>query len=114
MDSNRKPEQESALDKVLGQWVVDAPLPPRFQEHVWKRIARGENHSAWTLGSALVRLVDSVLPRPTVAFSYLAVLLALGVVAGGWAAQHKNDRLGAALESRYLQTIDPLQRLPAP
>jgi len=56
-----------------------------------------------------MRLLEVVLPTPKVAYCYLAVLLAFGLVAGAWAAQQHNHRLESALGSRYLQSIDPLQ-----
>ena len=107
MKPNQEPENNRALNKTLAQWVVDAPLPPRFQEQVWQRIAQAEAKPAPSFGAMLLRLLEVVLPQPKVAFSYLAALLVLGVAAGSWTAQKQNNRLVTSLESRYLQSIDP-------
>ena len=39
-DSAKDPDEP--LDAVLRGWKVDSALPPRFQEQVWRRIARAE------------------------------------------------------------------------
>ena len=107
MRPNHEPEKDRAQDKVLKQWVVDAPLPPRFQEQVWRRIARTEARPAPTLWASLRRLIEVALPQPKFAYSYVAALLVLGVAAGSWAAQRETNRLGVALGSRYVQSVDP-------
>jgi hypothetical protein len=114
MKANQDPEKDRATDKVLKQWVVETPLPPRFPEQVWQRIARAEvspdvTISFWTL---LRRLIETNLPRPKFAYSYVAILLLLGVVSGAWAAQRETSRLNAALGSRYVQSVDPYQKSP--
>lgn len=97
------------MDKILKRWVVDAPLPPRFQEQVWKRIARTEARPARTVWASLRHLMEVALPQPKFAYSYVAALLVLGVVAGSWAAQRETNRLEAALGSRYVQSVDPFR-----
>jgi hypothetical protein len=105
MKANQKPETDEPLRQVLRQWAVDTPLPPRFQEQVWRRIARAEAGStAW---GRLLRLVEAGLPRPRVALAYLAALLILGMSIGSWAAQAKTSHLNADLGLRYVQSIDP-------
>jgi hypothetical protein len=59
------------------------------------------------LSSGLARLVEVVLPRPKVAFAYVAVLLILGVTAGSVTAQIKSSQLDATLKARYVQAVDP-------
>ena len=60
MKRNQDPEDDRSVDKVLGEWVVDAPLPPRFQEQVWQRIAkteaRPEPSGAWAAQRETTRL----------------------------------------------------------
>ena len=109
MKPKQEPESDLSLNKVLRQWTVDAPLPPRFQEQVWQRIERAESAPAMSFHSALALWLQNLLPRPKLAYSYAAVLLALGVVAGAWAAQTQNTRMETSLGSRYLQSIDPYQ-----
>lgn len=110
MKSNSNPENEDRLSKALQEWVVDPPLPPRFQEQVWNRIARAEAKAKVTFWSGLIGLVKATLDRPKVAYSYAAVLLAFGVAAGSWTAQVKSSRWETDLGQRYLQSINPYQK----
>ncbi len=109
MSANQRPENDEALNQVLRQWEVEAPLPRRFQEQVWQRIARAEAEPAVSPGpwAELWRLLGVVLLRPRFAFAYVAVLLAVGVAAGSWAAQVKASRIDSDLSLRYVQSIDP-------
>jgi hypothetical protein len=110
MKPNQEPENDAALQEVLQEWVVDAPLPPRFQEQVWQRLTQAETRpSLLTLWRSTLLALQGSLCRPKLASSYVAVLLAVGVAAGSWAAQKHNSRLEASLESRYLQSVDPYQ-----
>ena len=109
MNANQGPEKDRNLDQILKQWVVDRPLPPRFQEQVWHRIARTETipttrGGIWAL---LQGLIEANLPRPRFASVYVASLVLLGVVSGAWAAQRESSRLKADLGSRYVQSVDP-------
>jgi len=54
--------------------------------------------------------MEVALPQPKFAYSYVAALLLLGIVAGSWAAQRETSRLDAVLGSRYVQSIDPYQK----
>ena len=100
------------MDGVLRRWVVGTPLPPRFQEQVWRRIERVEATPEVAPQAAWLRFLEFVLPRPKVAGVYLAVLLASGVTAGSWAAQRQNARIVSSLGSRYLQSVDPYLAVP--
>jgi hypothetical protein len=109
MKPNQDPESDKALRNLLHSWVVDTPLPPRFQEQVWRRIERAELRPQSPFWAAVFHLVEVALPRPKVAFVYVSLLLALGVGAGTWAAQVKTNRTEAELGYRYVQSIDPYQ-----
>jgi hypothetical protein len=113
MKPNPESKNDPALEGVLKQWVVEAPLPPRFRERVWERIAGAEAKPETTLSfwALLRRLVEMNLPRPRFAYSYVAILLLLGIVSGAWAAQRESSRLNATLGSRYVQSIDPYQKV---
>ena len=104
MKPNPNIDPDPGLDATLLQWVVDAPLPPRFQEQVWHRITRIESPAE---SSPVARLLEVILPRPKVAFSYLAALLAIGIATGSITAQIKANHLNADLSARYVQTLDP-------
>ncbi len=109
MKSENETPSEEALDKLLRTWQVRTPLPPRFQDGVWQRIARDERPVSETLWVKLGHLAESLLPRPKVAYAYIIALLLVGGAAGTWAAQAKNNRMDEALRVRYLQTLDPFR-----
>lgn len=109
MKPNQTPEDDGPLRQTLREWTVDAPLPPRFRDGVWQRIARAETRPAPGLWSSLSRLVEVVLPRPRFALTYVALLLAFGVAGGSLAAQIRTRRLQTDLGQRYVQSVDPYQ-----
>ncbi len=108
MKANETAENDGALRQVLHEWRVDTPLPPHFQEEVWRRIGRSESQAEpSSLWSALIRSAGIVLARPRCAFSCAAVLLVLGVAAGFLAAEAASHRLNSDLGLRYVQSLDP-------
>ena len=98
---------DDSLSKTLREWKTTSPLPPHFREAVWRRIEQTETKSRSTLLATLGAWVESMLPRPKFAFSYLAALLLLGTVSGLWTAQGVSRRVNADLGSRYVQSVDP-------
>ena len=107
MKPEHQADPEERLEKSLRKWEVKDPLPPRFREQVWQRIAQTETRAKETVWARLTRLIEVALPRPKVALPYLAALVVAGVVAGSWTARVQNNRLDAALSSRYVQSLDP-------
>ena len=108
MKTNQEPGRSDAFNQVLSEWKVAAPLPPRFQEQVWQRIAKAERSAEQpAAGSVFWRLLTVVLPRPGFAYAYLAALLVFGMAAGSWAAQVKASHMDSQLSLRYVQAIDP-------
>ena len=109
MKAPQDPQEDRQLSQVLKQWVEDAPLPPRFQERVWQRIADAEAKPNMAIGFwGLVRQVtETNLLRPRFAYAYVASLVLLGILSGAWAARRETHRLNADLSSRYVQSIDP-------
>ncbi len=111
MKTNPDPDQD-AVQRVLGEWQVKTPLPPRFEEQVWRRISQAESRP--TVGSALRSLwltLQSALARPQVAYATLAMLLVAGALGGSWAARRETTQFEAALSSRYVQSVDPYQKV---
>ena len=100
-----------ALDKVLGEWQVRAALPPRFQERVWQRIAREEAQAPLGLWSQLCQRLGAALLRPPLAVSYVALLLAVGLLAGYWQARVDNARAAQQLQSRYVRMVASYEAL---
>lgn len=102
-------ENPEPVRRLLAGWKVSAPLPPRFQEAVWRRIeqldAQPDLPPWWDL---LARLVGA-LPRPAVAATYVLALLVLGGVTGYWQARMESARIDGSLSLRYVQSVDPYQ-----
>src|SRR5579872_4803028 len=103
MNPNTGPENDDSLRKVMRQWVVDTPLPPRFQEQVWRRIESAEAKPQQGFLMRLAQQLEALLPRPRFALAYLSVFLVLGVTAGAVAAQLKTSKLDSELSQRYVQ-----------
>jgi hypothetical protein len=100
-------DEDEGLQRTLRQWTVDAPLPPRFQEHVWARIASADAPPETSFREVIEQWLEVVLPRPKVAFGYVAALLALGLAAGSIAAQVQTNRLETSLSARYVHAVNP-------
>ena len=109
MKSNHPPEDEGRFRELLATWKVDATPPPRFQERVWQRIEHRETQPAAGLWTQLLREMAAALARPRWAVSYVAVLLALGLMAGLRQARATNERVAQDLSARYVQMLDPYQ-----
>ncbi len=111
---NTKPTNESdpVLSALLREWNLSDPLPPRFQEQVWKRIERAgprpvSTGSPWSL---LTEWVNAMLPRPALALACATGLLLVGGAAGWAQARHEAAHVGEELEALYLRVVDPYQR----
>lgn len=100
-------EAELELSRKLEGWVVSTPLPPRFQEHVWDRIASAETRGAAGERPGLVTSLFSWLARPAAAYTCAGLLLMMGILSGSWAAQWQSTKLQSELGHRYVQAIDP-------
>jgi hypothetical protein len=99
---------DATLSKTLGAWEVSAPLPPRFNQRVWQRIAREEAErpaGAWSRAWAWVNQLGAARLRPALAVSYAAVLVAGGLLAGYWQARVENARTAQDLGSRYVRMV---------
>jgi len=106
MSSNDPTNREAMLQRALCVWEIKDPLPPRFEEQVWQRIARAETQAP-ALWALLSSWISRALARPRLAASYVAVLLLMGLLAGYWQAQMEKNRTMESLSSRYVGLIDP-------
>ena len=104
MKSNDEP-----LNRILQQWRVTTPLPPRFGEQVWKRIERAETPGV-SLAEAARAWFAAAFARPAFAFAYVTVLLMIGHTVGALQASQTTVRWEQELEARYVQSIDPYQK----
>jgi hypothetical protein len=109
MKSQQFDQNDESLRRALREWRVETPLPPSFQEAVWRRIELNDKQSSnWTL--LLTRLLGAIA-KPSLAMSYLMVLLLAGILAGYWQARVTNAHAEEQLSARYVQVVDPYQTL---
>jgi hypothetical protein len=80
-----KNENLNPADAKLGALLRESrgspPLPPRFQENVWRRI---EDAAAPVESGSWLEAFVAVLLRPRFALAVAGVLLLTGVLAGTW------------------------------
>lgn len=102
-------ENDPALSKILRQWQVKEPLPPRFREQVWNRIARNEAQAPEAPWILLTNWIAQLMAKPSLAVSYVTILLVAGIFAGYLHARADKARVSVELGSRYVQMLDPYQ-----
>jgi hypothetical protein len=108
---NTEPEKnQDVLGKHLREWRVNAPLPARFQEQVWRRIEHEEpatQAGAWLM---FQQLVESMFVHRRLALSYLTVALVVGSAAGYWHGKEQAAGQESSLGQQYIQSVDPYQK----
>ena len=102
-------QSDAALRQVLRQWKVDPQLPPRFQEQVWRRIERSEPQVHLPALMHLFHRLTAALARPSLAVSYVTILLLSGLLAGYWQVRITRAHMDETLSARYVQMVDPYQ-----
>lgn len=101
-------ENDRQLRSLLHDWKIEASLPPRFEEQVWRRIAREEVPSISPL-LALKTWLGQFALKPAFALSYATILIMFGLAGGLLQAQAKSHRASEELSARYVQMVDPYQ-----
>ncbi len=109
MKEQTPPEKDEVLSKLLRTWTSEAPVPPRFQESVWKRIERANSGVKVPLWRVLVAQMEAAFRRPAFAVVYVSILLIAGIGAGYWHAEDSAAQAKSELRARYVQSIDPYQ-----
>jgi hypothetical protein len=105
---------DSELREKLAAWRIEAQLPRDFQQHVWKRIAVREAAnvdppwSTW-LKSHLISATRVSVPRLALAAAVVGLLI--GTTTGVVEASRWNSATWNRLEAKYVQSIDPYQRI---
>jgi hypothetical protein len=107
MKPKRPSENPEPVRKVLQEWKVTTPLPPRFQEQVWQRIERAQTRAILSVWTVIAHWVGTVLPRPALAACYVAVLLTIGGTVGWAQARQETARVKVELGQRYVRVLDP-------
>jgi hypothetical protein len=102
---NPSEENDPLLSNVLGQWKIDATLPPRFQENVWRRIAQKEAKASPR--QSFMGWIEAAFKRPALVTSYLTVLLFIGLTTGYLRGHDKMMREQSQERTLYVQSIDP-------
>ena len=111
MNTNPSNENDPALRATLKEWKLTSPVPPRFQEQVWKLIERAEatTVSPGLVWASLTDWIATMLPRPALAVAYVTVLLAVGATVGWTQGRQETSRFGDELSVRYVRAVDPYQ-----
>ena len=109
MNSQNENNAEALVERALRDWKIKEPLPPRFHDQVWRRIERTEAEAAEGFWVQLTRWVNRTFAKPSLAVSYITLLLLAGLLAGYWQARVEKTRTVESLSSRYVQMIDPYQ-----
>jgi hypothetical protein len=105
---NSSKKNDPPLNGLLNQWKIESPLPPRFQDNVWRRIAQAEvKASHW---QSFTAWIEMAFKRPALVTSYVAVLLFTGLTAGYWQAHDRMAHEKLQGRTLYVQSVDPYQR----
>lgn len=103
MNTNNPNLDDAKLTSLLRESRVTPPLPPRFQENVWRRIADAEAGKTADSPGWLEAAIAFVL-RPRLAFATVAAL----VVAGALIGVHDGSQLARRdAQARYLASVAP-------
>ena len=103
---------DATLQETLLAWRVTDRLPPRFGERVWQRIASQETQTPAAIWGQLSAWLGRAIARPSLAVSYITLLVLAGLAAGYWQARAEKNHVLRELESRYVQRVDPYQTRP--
>lgn len=111
MNTNHSNENDPALRGALKEWTLTTPLPPRFQEQVWRRVAQAEatTGSSSPIWASMTDWIATILPRPALAVAYVTVVLAVGATVGWTQGRQETARFGDELSVRYVRVVDPYQ-----
>jgi hypothetical protein len=107
---------DAELREKLAAWRIEAQLPRDFRQRVWKRIAVREaaNVDPPWLTSLKSRLISATrVSIPRLALTAVVVGLLIGTTTGVIEASRWNSATWNRLEARYVQSIDPYQRIPS-
>ena len=107
---------DSELREKLAAWRIEAQLPRDFQQRVWKRIAVHEAANsvpAWLIWLKSLLIFATRVSVPRLALTAVIVGLLIGTTTGLVEASRWNSVTWNRLEAKYVQSIDPFQRIPS-
>ena len=105
MNAGNQYSDDARLKALLRESRPSPPLPPLFQENVWRRIEKQERREKPESASLswLDALVRQLL-RPRWALASLTVLILAGAVGG---AANRSAELRHQAQVRYLGSVSP-------
>ena len=105
MKNQMQPSDDGRLPTLLRESRPAPPLPPRFQESVWRRIERAQAPGENVSWAAWLDRAAAWLLRPRLALAGVAAMLlvgiSIGVVQGGSLAHD-------LAKQQYLAAVSPL------
>ena len=107
---------DSELRDKLAAWRVEAQVPRDFQQRVWKRIAVREAANidpAWLIWLKSLLISATRVSAPRLALTAIVCALLIGATTGLVEASRWNSVTWNRLEAKYVQSIDPFQRIPS-
>ena len=107
---------DSELREKLAAWRIEAQVPRDFQQRVWKRIAVREAANidpAWLIWLKSLLISATGVSTPRLALTAIVGALFIGTTTGLVEASHWNSITWNRLEAKYVQSIDPFQRIPS-
>jgi len=107
---------DSELRDKLAAWRVEAQVPRDFQQRVWKRIAVREAANidpAWLIWLKSLLISATRVSVQRLALTAVVVGLLIGTTTGLVEASRWNSVIWNRLEAKYVQSIDPFQRIPS-
>ena len=107
---------DSELREKLAAWRIEASLPDDFQQQVWKRIAVREAANSgfpWPTGLERLSMFCQGFTVPRFALTAVVAGLLIGTGTGVVEASRWNSATWNRLETKYVQSIDPYQRIPS-
>jgi hypothetical protein len=107
---------DSELREKLAAWRIEAQLPRDFQQRVWKRIAvhdAANSVPAWLIWVKGLLISATRVSVPRLALTAIAAASLIGTTTGLVTASRWNSLTWNRLETKYVQSIDPFQRIPS-
>jgi hypothetical protein len=107
---------DSELREKLAVCRIEAQLPRDFQQRVWKRIAMyatAKSGPAWLIWLRSLLISATRISVPRLALTAIVAALLIGTTTGLVAASRWNSLTWNRLETKYVQSIDPFQRIPS-
>jgi hypothetical protein len=103
MKQDNLKNNDPQLKQLLGEWQVNEPLPPRFQQRVWQRIEDAEA----PVTRESMSWFAALFMRPAFATAAATLLLLAGLTTGYLRANHDAARMDAQLAHRYIASVNP-------